>query len=127
MELNFDFTKYTEVTELAFKVNPQYQAGGYTRIFICEDTHVFWISRILKDVSEDYEPLAGNYLVERNQIDKINKGEKLTGLRAIKLLKNDEFDNWDFESYTSLGDAIESIDGGYGILCLQGEQGDDNG
>lgn len=126
MELGFSFAKFTEVTPLAFKVNPQYEANGYTRVFVCEDTHVFWVARIMAGFDEDYEPSAGSYLVERNQVDKNHKGEKLTGLVTLKLLKHDEFDNWDYAAYSSLDDAIESIDGGYGILCLQDNQGANN-
>lgn len=126
MELGFSFAKFTEVTPLAFKVNPQYEANGYTRVFVCEDTHVFWVARIMAGFDEDYEPSAGSYLVERNQVDKSHKGEKLTGLVTLKLLKHDEFDNWDYAAYSSLDDAIESIAGGYGILCLQDNQGANN-
>ena len=130
MELDFNFAKFTEVTAMAFKLNPQYEANGYTRVFVCEDTHVFWVARIMAGFDENYQPAAGSFIVERNQVDKSHKSENLTGLRTIKLLKNDEFDNWDCKAYSSLDDAIESIDGGYGILCLQNDQdnqGDNNG
>lgn len=33
----FEFAKYTEITDYAFKVNPSYKDDGYVRFFICPD------------------------------------------------------------------------------------------
>ena len=41
--MKFEFGVYTDVTELAFEVNPAYQQNGYTKIYLCSDTHVFWL------------------------------------------------------------------------------------
>ena len=116
--MKFEFAKYTEVTELAFKVNPEYQANSYERIFLCCDTKVFWIARILKGYGEDYEEIEGSYIVERDRKDKWAKTEKLNRPKAEKLLINDELENWDYEVYDCLEDAIESLDGGFGINDL---------
>ena len=116
--MKFEFAKYTEVTKLAFKVNPEYQANCYERIFLCCDTKVFWIARILKGYGEDYEEVEGSYIVERNKKDKWAKPEKLNTSKATKILASDDFENWDYEVYDCLEDAIESLDDGFGINNL---------
>ena len=116
--MKFEFAKYTEATELAFKVNPEYQSNGYERVFLCCDTKVFWIARILKGYGEDYEAVEGSYIVEREKVDKCSRSEKLSRSKAENLLANDEFENWDYEVYDCLKDAIESLDGGFGINDL---------
>ena len=32
-KLKFEFAKYTEITDLAFKINPNYKKSGYIRFF----------------------------------------------------------------------------------------------
>lgn len=113
--MKFEFAKYTDVTKLAFKVNTEYAANDYTRIFLCCDTKVFWIARILEGYGEDYEELQGSYIVEREQIDKRDKSEKLSLFKAKEMLVNDSFENWDYAVFDNLDDAVKSIDGGYGI------------
>lgn len=116
--MKFEFAKYTDVTGLAFKVNPEYEANHYERVFLCCDTKVFWIARILKGFGEDYEAIEGSYIVEREQLDKNAKSERLTFLQASSILINDSFENWDYTVCDSIEEAIELIDGGYGINDL---------
>ena len=108
--MKFEFAKYTDVTELAFEVNPEYEKNSYVKVFLCEDTKVFWISRVLKGFDEEYEVNPDSYLVERERIDKITRAEKLKLSRAKAILKDDNLDNWDYYQFDSLDDAIESID-----------------
>lgn len=99
-------------------INPQYKE--FERIFICSDTWDFWIARICKDTYDDprngYETAEGYYLVERNKIAKDRKGQDISSQRQlIKILEEDDLSNWDCENNDSLEDAIEMIDGGWGI------------
>ena len=116
--MEFKFGKYTDVTAIAFEVNPQYQVNNYVGVFLCCDTDNVWLSRIMADTNGEYEHCKGCYVVERDKIDSDHKHQDLTRRRALKILRNDEFDNWDFTSHASLDDAIKVIDGGYGILGL---------
>ena len=127
MELIFDFAKFTEVTALAFKVNPLYEENNYSRLFVCCDTHVFWIARIMPDTDENFEHCKGSYVVEREQIDKPSKAKNLSAISAAKLLKDDDFCNWDCDCYQSLEAAIEAIDGGFGINNLVEQTADSEG
>lgn len=113
--MKFEYAKYTDVTELAFEMNPLYAENGYVKVFMCEDTKVFWISRVLKGFDEEYEHDENSYLVERKRIDKFDRIEKLSVGKAKRLLKSDELENWDYYQFDSLEEAIESIDGGYGL------------
>ena len=113
--MKFEFAKYTDVTKLAFELNPEYEKNSYVKVFLCEDTKVFWISRVLKGFNEEYEEDPDSYLVERERIDKWVRTEKLTKPKAVRILKSDNLENWDCYQYDSLEDAIESINGGYGL------------
>lgn len=113
--MKFEFAKYTDVTELAFKVNVEYRNNPYVKVYICEDTRVFWISRILKGFNEEYEVCPDMYLVERERIDKDVRSETLYAGKARRILESDELEGWDGHAYHSLEEAIESIDGGYGL------------
>lgn len=116
--MKFEFAKYTDVTGLALKVNPEYEANHYERVFLCSDTKVFWIARILTGFGEDYEPIDGSYIVEREQVSKSAKSECLTHIKAIDLLEGDSFENWDYTVCDSIEEAIELIDDGCGINDL---------
>ena len=113
--MKFEFAKYTDVTKLAFELNPEYEKNSYVKVFLCEDTKVFWISRVLKGFNIEYEEDPDSYLVERERIDKWVRPEKLKLSRAKAILKSDELENWDCYEFDSLEEAIESIDGGYGL------------
>lgn len=113
--MKFEFAKYTDVTKLAFELNPEYEKNSYVKVFLCEDTKVFWISRVLKGFNEEYEEDEDSYLVERERVDKTSRAEKLKLPRAKQIVASDELENWDYYQYDSLEEAIESIDGGYGL------------
>ena len=113
--MKFEFGIYTDVTELAFEVNPAYQQNGYTKIYLCSDTHVFWLARLLSNTNAEYEHEDGVYLLERNNLPVSYKGEPLTISKARQLLKDDDLQNWDFEEYQDPADAISDLDGGFGL------------
>lgn len=118
-------------------------------VYVCMDTNDFWISRISKGYNKEYERENGKYLVERNKISIYDVMDKLNELHSKKLpsfngykkichdcLKKfktkdickaviflddyDELSNWDCCEADSLEEAIEIINGGYGILPLVG-------
>jgi hypothetical protein len=113
--MKFEFAKYTDVTKLAFELNPEYEKNSYVKVFLCEDTKVFWISRVLKGFNDEYEEDPDSYLVERERVDKTTRAEKLRMPRAKQILTDDNLENWDCYQYDSLEDAIKSIDDGYGL------------
>jgi len=121
--MKFEFAKYTEITDLAFKVRPEYKGEGYIRFFICPDVHTFWFIRLLKGVNEHYETEEGSYLLERNNIDKDFKGEKLTIAKVKEIIENDCGDNWDFEQDFDLEELIDNLDDGFGILNRKEKEG----
>ena len=53
--MEFQFAKYTEITDYVFKVNPDYKNNNYVRFFICPDVWDFWFVRILKGFEYDEE------------------------------------------------------------------------
>lgn len=116
--MKFEFGKYTEVTELAMKVNSQYNTDGYIRLFMCADVWDFWLCRVMENCNENYEREEGCYLLERNKIAMDRKGQPLTIKKATEILENDDFENWDIKSSYDLDYIIEMIDGGWGILNL---------
>lgn len=116
--MKFEFGKYTEITDLAFEVNPSYKNEGYIRFFICPDVWDFWFIRILKDVNEDYEHEEGSFLMERNKIEMDKKGENLTLSKVKKIISEDDLSNWDFEQSFDVNELITMIDAGFGIHNL---------
>lgn len=115
--MEFEFAKFTEITDFAFEVNPNYKQEGYIRFFICPDVNDFWFIRVLKDVNEDYEKEEGIFLLERNNIGKA-KTDKLSVSKLRKIIQEDDGSNWDNKQYRTLDKLIEDLDGGYGILNL---------
>lgn len=112
--MKFEFAKYTDITDYAKKVVPEY--NEYERVFICPDVWDFWICRILKGFNEDYEESPESFLVERNKIPMKSKGERISSTYKLKLiLEEDDFGNWDCKEADSLEKCIEIVDGGYGI------------
>ena len=71
--MEFQFAKYTEITDYVFKVNPDYKNNNYVRFFICPDVWDFWFVRILKgfecNEEEGYIENEDNYILERNKIE----------------------------------------------------------
>lgn len=120
--MKFEFAKYTEITDLAFEVNPDYKNEGYIRFFICPDVHDFWFVRILEGYNEEYEKEEGCYLLERNNVEKRSKHDTLTVERVKSIIKNDAGDNWDILEGYDLDDLIDALDGGFGILNLKDKE-----
>ncbi len=115
--MEFQFAKYTEITDYAFKVNPDYKEQGYLRFFICPDVNDFWFVRVLEGFNEDYEKEEGSYLVERNKIQMDKKGEKLSILKLKQLILEDDGGNWDYQQGYDMEEMItEFVDGGFGII-----------
>jgi hypothetical protein len=116
---------------------------NYEGVYVCLDTNDFWLCRILKGYDEEYEDSDG-YLVERNNFDIYQVAEKLEEIydapcfntmgknnihkyfskfttkqiiKVIILLDVDNgFENWDNCEADTLEEAIEIIDGGFGIV-----------
>lgn len=150
------FAKYYNVTRLVDDMQKKEEIDTYPTevkdkfvgVYVCMDTNDFWISRISKDVNEDYDYEEGIYLVERNKFDIYTVADKLFELynkrlptdlnkntchgyfdqfkakdicRAVIMLDDwDGLSNWDNCEAESLEDAIDIIDGGFGILPLVG-------
>ena len=113
--MKFEFAKYTDVTEMAFRNNPEYESNSYIKIYLCPDVNDVWLARILEGVNEDYEPEEGSYILEREKIPNDVKGQKMTISRAINIIKEDSFENWDIEVSEDLEELIEMLDDGFGI------------
>lgn len=114
-ELKFEFAKYTDVTEMAFKQNPEYKKNNVIKVFLCCDVFDTWICRLISGLDEEYNEKENSYLLERNNIPHRVKGDKLSFERAIKILKEDEFENYDYKTDTNPKNLINMIDGGFGI------------
>ena len=144
------FAKYYHVTGLLNKmidedVLKQYQKDYAQELYICMDTHDFWICRILKDINEEAESQEGTWLIERNKInqyeflgfiekkynrdykienrqDRDNTLNKMSSSFVIKnLILLDDYnglENWDNEEFDSLNKCIEVLDAGFGIIEL---------
>ena len=116
--MKLDFAKYHDITTVAKRFNAEY--NQYERIFICVDVFDFWIVRILKghrhDEDEGYVEDEDNYILERNKIAKNRRSDHIENIiQLTKVLKQDEFDNWDCENCDSLEEAIEMLDDGLGM------------
>ena len=114
--MEFKFAKYTEITDYAFKVNPDYQNDSYVRFFICPDVWDFWLIRILEGYDEEYDKEEGSFILERNKIEMDNKGETLSIRKLNKILKEDDFSNWDMQQGYDIEELIDQLDDGFGIL-----------
>lgn len=121
--MEFEFAKYTEITDLAFQVNPSYKTDGYVRFFICPDVNDFWFVRILKDHEytddEGYIENEGHYILERNMIPKDFKKQQLTINKAKSIILEDDGSNWDFQQGYDLEELVDMLDQGFGIINRQ--------
>lgn len=111
----FELAQFVDVTEIAYEVNTGYEKASIEKVFVCNDVNDFWLARLMTGFGEGYEPEEGSYIVEIDKIEKESKTEKLTLERVKRLLEDDCFENWTYEVFNSRADAIEYIDGGYGI------------
>jgi len=114
--MEFKFGKYTEITEFAFKINPDYKKHGYIRFFVCPDVWDFWFIRILKGYNEEYEKQENSYILERNKIAMDVKGENLNITKLKNIIKEDDGENWDIQQSEDINKLIDMIDNGFGIL-----------
>jgi hypothetical protein len=125
--MNFEFAKYTEITDYAFKVNPSYKKDKYVRFFICQDVWDFWFVRILKgyenDEEEGYVENPDNYILERNKIEMDRKGQKLTLSKLKQIIEEDDGSNWDLQQGYDIEELIDMLDEGFGIINRQDLQG----
>lgn len=120
--MTFEFAKYTEITDYAFKINPGYRDENYIRFFICPDVNDFWLVRILKGYNEEYEHDEESYLLERDKIPMDKKGENLSLPKVKRIIKNDDRSNWDIHQSYDLSELIDMLDGGFGILNYNSHQ-----
>ena len=60
--MKLEFSKYTDITSFAKKVNPT-MFKGYIKVFICPDTLNWWLATIQKGVNKDYEVDPDVFLV----------------------------------------------------------------
>lgn len=114
--MEFEFAKYTEITDYALEVNPSLKDSNVIRVFICPDVWDFWFVRILQGYNEDYEQEEGSYILERNKIEMDKKGEKLTLSKVKKIIQEDDGSNWDLIQGYDLEELIDILDDGFGIL-----------
>ena len=142
------FAKYYNVTnkmnELINKGELFSYAGYCKELYICMDTHDFWISRVLEGYNSEFEQEPGKWLIERNKIDKYefceflkkkrNDDSDITDrwtrddyiakcfsvneiLEALILMDNDAgLESWDNLECDSHEEVIEALDGGFGII-----------
>lgn len=146
-----DFAKYYNATSVLNDLLKEkdklssYPENPFEGIYVCMDTHDFWICRILKGYNSEYEKDENSYLVERNKIDKYyllefiqqDEEDKLEiSNRAIRdnvidtfevkdLIKyvimyddNEGLSNWDFVQCDDIEECLKVIDGGWGIVEL---------
>lgn len=113
--MKFEFAKYTEITDLAFKLKPSYKKEGYVRFFICEDTWTYWFVRILEGYNEDYEKEEGSFILERDNIEKEYKTDRLTFSKVEEIIEYDGYENWDIQVSDNIDKLIDMLDDGFGI------------
>ena len=121
--MNFEFAKYTEITDYAFKLNPSYKNDKYVRFFICPDVWDFWFVRILKgyeyDEERGYVENPENYILERNKIEMDRKCQKLTLSKVKQIIEEDDGSNWDLQQGYDIEELIDMLDEGFGIINRQ--------
>lgn len=121
--MKFEFAKYTEITDFAFEVNPNYKNEGYVRFFICQDVWDFWFVRILKGYEyvedEGYIENEDNYILERNKISMDKKGQKLTLLKVREIILEDDGSNWDLQQSEDIDELIDMLADVFGINNLK--------
>lgn len=108
-EYEFEFARYTDITDLAFEVNPDYKKEWYVKFFICNDVNTIWFVRILENINEDYETKEWTYLIERNNIDKRRKSDELDLNKVKKIIEDDNWESWDIIECSSLEEAIDTL------------------
>lgn len=119
--MKLEFGKYTDITNFAKKVDPS-MYDMYEKIYICPDTNNWWVAMIQKDVDENYDECPGAYLIERNNPDYPNYGKCPNSVfvapesHVRQVLEDWDGSCWDNYQAYSLHEAIEVVDGGWGII-----------
>ena len=124
--MTFKFAVATDVTELANKVNAEYKKNGYVKVFLTPDVKNIWINRVLQgaryEEDEGYVDDEDSFILESERVDyetRLDGSDIPLNLRtARKILENDSFENWECVNCDTLEDAIEIVDGGWGINQL---------
>ena len=87
-----EFAKYYNVSNLVEEMQKAEEIDCYPTdndkfecVYVCMDTNDFWISRINKNLNENYDREDGKYLVERNKISIYDIMDKLYELYSKKL------------------------------------------
>lgn len=113
--MEFKFAIYTEVTDFAHQVNPEYKNSGYTRLFICPDTLDFRLVRILPGFNEEYDEEEDSIVIEEKLVPKLmGRGQELT-LNTLKgILTEDNFESHNFFVVYSMEQVREQLEGGFG-------------
>lgn len=109
--MKLKFGKYTEITDFAKKVNPD-MFSIYKKVYICPDTLNWWLATIQEGPDV--------FLVERDKIDYPNYSKCHDIFLNVNVVKNliEDWDGstWDNQEAIDMDEAIEMIDGGYGII-----------
>ena len=116
--MKLEFGKYTEITKFAKSVNEEF-FGQYEKVYICPDTQNWWLSCILKGYNSEYERDDRACLIERDSIDYETERllpKYLTFKNVKKIVEEWEGECWDNTQVSTLEEAIDIIDGGFGII-----------
>lgn len=117
-KLKFSFPKYTEITDIAIAIRPSIiEHTKARRFFICDDVRSFWFARMLPGLNDEYED-CDRVLIERDEIDKHGRDERMTLNRLIEIVNDEERDQWDCHDYATVADAIDDLSCGYGVNNL---------
>lgn len=116
--LRFKFPQYTEITAIAIAIRPSIiEHTQARRFFICDDVLSFWFVRMLPGLNAEYED-CDRVLLERDNIDKSNRGERMTLDRLIEIVNDEDRDQWDCHDYSTVAAAIDDLSCGYGVNNL---------
>ena len=113
-----EFAKYTEATTLANQLDTIDYYKGVHSVWVCRDTHDYWIVKIHENLNEDYEKEEGTWLVERNKLPHYKRlaPSITTDIKRAIRLDLDDCGGWDSQEHDSLEDCLEAIDGGFGLV-----------
>jgi len=126
--MKFEFARYTDVTKYAKKYSKDKSFNEYVvyeKILICPDTHDCWVAKIQVGYNEQFEKDPDKVIIERNKLDGMGArwGDITDPMYCREVLRLDiEYGcYWDVIEYDTIEEAIEDLDGGFGII---GEQND---
>lgn len=117
------FGIYVECTTLAKKLDKYDMYLGVHSVWVCRDTHDYWIAKVHENLNDEYESEEGTWLIERNKIDHEHIGSNSpTDLsRAIKLDLDDgcNWDNFQCDSYVNVIDVLSQS---FGVVLEDGSK-----